>query len=75
MLELHKNIVFDKNQKPIAVQIPIREFELIEVIIENHGLVKLMDEIADDEQLSIHEAKQLYQSLKYRLHYINIIKL
>ncbi|MGB5156018.1 hypothetical protein [Desulfobacterium sp. N47] len=64
MLELHKNIVLDENQKPIAVQIPIREFELIEEIIENHGLAKLMDEVADDEQLSIHEAKQLYKLLK-----------
>ncbi len=27
MLELHKNIVLDENQKPIAVQIPIEEFE------------------------------------------------
>jgi hypothetical protein len=64
MLELHKNIVLDENQKPIAVQIPIEEFQLLEEIIENHGLAKLMDEVADDEQLSVHEAKGLYQSMK-----------
>ena len=64
MLELHKNIVLDENQKPIAVQIPIEEFERMEEVIENHGLAKLMDEVADDTQLSVHEAKHLYRSLK-----------
>ncbi|MBW1765970.1 MAG: hypothetical protein JRJ65_02840 [Deltaproteobacteria bacterium] len=64
MLELHKNIVLDENQKPIAVQIPIEEFERMEEVIENYGLAKMMDEVADDEQLSVHEAKHLYRSLK-----------
>ena len=64
MLELHKNILLDENQKPIAVQIPIEEFERMEEVIENHGLAKLMDEVADDTQLSVHEAKHLYRSLK-----------
>ena len=64
MLELHKNIVLDENQKPIAVQIPIEEFERLEEVIENYGLAKMMDEVADDEQLSVNEAKHLYRSLK-----------
>jgi len=64
MLELHKSIVLDENQKPVAVQIPIEEFERMEELIENYGLAKMMDEVADDEQLSVHEAKHLYRSLK-----------
>ena len=64
MLELHKNIVLDENQKPIAVQVPIEEFERLEEVIENYGLAKLIDEVADDEQLSVHDAKSLYRSLK-----------
>jgi len=64
MLELHKNIVLDENQNPIAVQIPIEQFERMEEVIENHGLARLMDEVADDEQLSVQEAKQFYRSLK-----------
>lgn len=64
VFEIHKNIVLDENQKPIAVQIPIKEFQLLEEIIENYGLAKLMDEVADDEQLSVHEAKGLYESMK-----------
>ena len=37
MLKIHKNIVFDESQKPVAVQIPIEEFERLEDIIENYG--------------------------------------
>ena len=57
MLELHKNIVRDENQKPIAVQIPIEEFQRMEEVIENYGLVKLMDEVVGEEQLSLQETK------------------
>jgi hypothetical protein len=64
MLKIHKNIVFDESQKPVAVQIPIEEFERLEDIIENYGLAKLMDEVEDDERLSVEDAKKYYQSLK-----------
>jgi hypothetical protein len=64
MLKIHKNIVLDENQKPIAIQIPIGDFERLEEIIENYGLAKLMDEVKDDERLSIEEARSYYQSLK-----------
>jgi PHD/YefM family antitoxin component YafN of YafNO toxin-antitoxin module len=64
MLQLHKNIVLDENQKPVAVQIPIEEFERLEEVIENYGLAKLIDEVADDEELSLNEAKKIYRSLK-----------
>jgi len=46
MLKIHKSIVLDESQKPIAVQIPIKEFERLEEIIENHGLSKLIDEVS-----------------------------
>ncbi|MDO9547614.1 MAG: hypothetical protein Q7J65_01440 [Candidatus Marinimicrobia bacterium] len=64
MLKIKKNIVLDENQKPIAVQIPIDEFERLEEIIENYGLAKMMDEVRNDERLSFKEAKNYYQSLK-----------
>lgn len=64
MLKIHKNIVLNESQKPTAVQIPIKEFERLEEIIENYGLAKLMDEVKDDERLSVKEAKKYYQSLK-----------
>jgi len=64
MLKIHKNIVLDQSQKPVAVQIPIEEFERLEDIIENYGLAKLMDEVKDDERLSVEDAKKYYQSSK-----------
>jgi len=64
MLEIHKKIVLDENQKPIAVQIPIEQFKRMEEVIENCGLAKLIDEVSDDDQLTVHEAKSLYRTLK-----------
>lgn len=64
MLEIHKSYVLDENQKPLAVQIPIAEFEQIEEVLENFGLAKLMEEIEDDERLSEDEAQQYYKALK-----------
>ena len=64
MLNLHRNIVLDENEKPIAVQIPIDEFQRLEEVIENYGLAKLIDEVTDEDQLTVHEAKSLYRTLK-----------
>jgi hypothetical protein len=68
MLEIHKkiviDIVIDEDRNPIAVQIPIEEFERLEEIIENYGLSKLMDEVRDEERLSLEDAKRYYQTLK-----------
>ncbi|MFN6530464.1 hypothetical protein [Nostoc sp. ChiSLP03a] len=64
MLELHKSYVIDDNQQPIAVQIPIAEFEKIEEILEDYGLAKLIDEVEEEKPLSKDEALQYYQLLK-----------
>ncbi|MBW4456218.1 MAG: hypothetical protein KME55_27910 [Nostoc indistinguendum CM1-VF10] len=64
MFEVHKNYVLDENQQPIAVQIPIAEFEKIEEILENYGLAKLMEEVEEEKPLSKDEALKYYQSLK-----------
>jgi len=64
MFEIHKSIVVDENQKPVAVQIPFHEFQRIEEAIENFGLAKLMLETEADERLSGDPAKDFYESLK-----------
>ena len=64
MLTIHKNVVLDENQKPVAVQIPIEEFERLEEVIENYGLSKLMDETKGEECLSGEGAIKYYKSLK-----------
>ncbi len=64
MLEINKNYVLDEDQKPIAVQIPIAEFEKIEEILEDYGLGKLIEEVEDDEILDKEKALQYLESIK-----------
>jgi len=64
MLEINKNYVLDTNQNPIAVQIPIAEFEKIEEILEDYGLGKLIEEVENDETLSKGEALKYLASIK-----------
>jgi len=64
MMQIHKKIVLDEDQKPFAVQIPIKEFELLEDLIENYGLSKLMDDARDEERLSGEAARTYYESMK-----------
>lgn len=52
MLKIRKNYVLDENQNPIAVQIPLAEFERIEAIIENCGLARSKDEVQDEACLT-----------------------
>lgn len=63
MPEIRKNYVTDENQNPIAVQIPIEEFQKIEEILENFGLMQLMNETESEESLSEEDALLYYQSL------------
>ena len=58
MLKINKSIILDESKNPIAVQIPIKEFEQLEEIIENYGLSKLIDEASHDETLSVKDAKK-----------------
>ncbi|BAY85495.1 hypothetical protein NIES267_49950 [Calothrix parasitica NIES-267] len=64
MLRITKNYIIDENQQPIAVQIPIAEFQKIEEILEDYGLGKLIEEVEGEERLSKEEALKYYASLK-----------
>ena len=63
MLEINKSYVLDKDQKPIAVQIPIAEFEKIEEILEDYGLAKMIEEVENDPTLSKEEALKYLASI------------
>ena len=67
MLEIKKQIIFNEQQIPVAVQIPFEQYQLIEEILEDHGLAQLMDEVKQDETLTFHEAKAYYQNLKKKV--------
>jgi hypothetical protein len=52
MLKIHKSYVVDENQRAIAVQIPIAEFERIEKIIEKLDLDQMLESDAEDAWLN-----------------------
>ncbi len=58
MLAINKTYVVDENNDPIAVQIPVKDYEAIEEVLENYGLSKLIEEVQNDETLSFKEAKR-----------------
>jgi len=60
MLEIHKKDSAGRGQRPFAVQIPIKEFERLEEVLENYGLSRLMDEVKDEDKLSVEDAKTYY---------------
>jgi len=64
MLDFAKNYVLDENQKAIAVQISIADFEKIEEILENYGLAKMMDEVATETTLNKEEALEYLKLMK-----------
>jgi hypothetical protein len=64
MLKINKSYVMDTNKKPIAVQIPIAEFEKIEEILEDYWLVQLMQEVKSDQTLDKEGALSYLESLK-----------
>jgi RelB Antitoxin alpha helical domain len=64
MLNFRKSYVLDENHKAIAVQIPIEDFEQIEEILENYGLVSLISENEESERLTKTEALAYYQTIK-----------
>ena len=63
-MEIRKYYVLDENQIPIAVQIPLSEFERLEEAIEDHGLAQLINEVQDEERLTGEDAYNYYRSLK-----------
>ena len=59
MLKIKKEyVVSDKNRKK-AVLIDIETFEKVEELLEDYGLGKYMEEVEDEEILSIHGAKRM----------------
>lgn len=63
MERLKRKYIVDEENKRIGVQLDIETFNKIEEILENHGLIKLIEEVSKDEVLTVKEAKQFYKEL------------
>ncbi len=64
MQTLTKSYILDENQNAIAVQIPIAEFEHLEELLENYGLLQLMEDPIDSDRLSKADALKYYKALQ-----------
>jgi hypothetical protein len=64
MLNIKKLYLTDENQRPVAVQVDIQDFERMEQIIEDYALGKFIEENDPAENLSLNEAKEYYGKLK-----------
>jgi hypothetical protein len=63
MEAIKKKYIVDENQKKIAVQIDIADFEKIEQILEDYALGQLIEENDLKETLDLQEAKKFYDQL------------
>ncbi len=64
MLVIKKEYVVTDDNKKKAVLIDIDTFNKMEELIENCGLAKYMEEVEEEEPLSLNEAKEYYSTLK-----------
>ena len=64
MLDIKKEYVVSSDNRKKAVLIDIETFEKIEEILESYGLGKYMEEIEDEEALSLDNARAYYDALK-----------
>jgi len=64
VLRINKEYVITGDNKRKAVLIDIETFEKIEEILQSYGLGKYMEEVEEEETLSISEAKAYYATLE-----------
>ncbi len=63
MLKIDKKFITNEANEKVAVQVDIKVFEKIGEILENYGLVKLMQETSDEESLRLVQAISHYEKL------------
>jgi RelB Antitoxin alpha helical domain len=64
MGELKKKYTVDEENRRIAVQIDIKDFEEIEEVLENYALAQLIKENREDDTLDGNQAKTYYETLE-----------
>jgi len=64
MINIKKEYVINSKNKKKAVLIDIETFKKLEELLENYGLGKFMEEIEDEEVLTLNDAQEYYDTLK-----------
>jgi len=60
---IRKQYIVDENNRKIAVQIPIDDFEKMELLLEDHALFSLMKDNLNDDLLELTDAQAYYNQL------------
>ncbi|EMS77645.1 hypothetical protein [Desulfotignum phosphitoxidans] len=58
-----KQYIVDENNRKIAVQIPIKDFEKIEQLLEDYALFHLMKDNQGEELMNQKDAETYYKQL------------
>ena len=64
MWPIKKEYIVTANNKKKAVLIDLETFNKIEELIEDYGLGKFMNEVENEQNLSLTDAKKQYQAMK-----------
>lgn len=64
-MQIKRQYIVDESNCKVAVQLDIETFVKIEEILENYGLIRLMEaEEPDDEIFNLEQAQSYYRTLE-----------
>lgn len=66
MINIKRQYIVTDNDRKIGVVLDIETFEKIEELLEDCGLALSMEEVEEEESLSLNEAQRCYAQMKKR---------
>ncbi len=60
MTDIKRHYIVADNDRRVGVVLDIETFERIEELLENCGLMRYMEEVEEEEALSLNEARRRY---------------
>ena len=66
MINIKRQYIVTDNDRKIGVVLDIETFEKIEELLEDCGLALSMEEVEEEESLSLNEAQECYSQMKKR---------
>lgn len=66
MLAIKKEYIVTANNKKKAVLVDLETFKRMENLLEDYGLGKYMEEVKEEKNLSLSEARRQYSAMKKR---------
>jgi len=66
VINIKRQYIITDNDRKIGVVLDIETFEKIEELLEDCGLALSMEEVEEEESLSLNEAQRCYAQMKKR---------